>query len=445
MKGKGKGQDTEFLPAILEVTETPPSPASRTILWTIVILLAAVLLRSVLGHVDETAVADGKAIPVGQVKTVQVKDKGIIREIKVKEGDEVKEGDPLIVLDPTSTSADSDNIGKRVAYYELDIARLEAELNGAPFEITADERNVLDKDDIQAEQMLYNSRRGQYESEHGASQATVAQRQAAVDAARENYTKYSGMYQIALDKEQRLEQLVTENAIAEFQLLEQRSQRIELEQNVKAQEDILTQAQGELSEAQQKQRDVEQSYQKDVMSSLVDSRKQLYSLQEEQKKADQDADMTVVTAPCDGRVYNLAVHTVGGVVTDAQPLLMVVPDDAELQFEVWADNKDIGFIKPGQTARVKVETYNFQKYGVVEAEVEEVSPDASANESDRLTYGKHRLLLTIQPAMLDKFTGPQQLGPGMHVTAEVKIKEKRIIDFFLDPFRQYTSEALRER
>ena len=104
--GNPEGRDTEFLPAILEVTETPPSPVGRAVLYMVLALLIAFLAWSVLGHIDETAVAAGKVIPAGQVKVVQVKDKGIVQKILVKEGDFVKEGDPLIVLDPTRTTAD---------------------------------------------------------------------------------------------------------------------------------------------------------------------------------------------------------------------------------------------------------------------------------------------------------------------------------------------------
>ena len=126
--GEEQERETEFLPAILEVTETPPSPTGRLVMWTILALLVVALLWSILGHINEVAVASGKVIPTGQVKTVQVKNKGIIKEIMVKEGQEVKEGETLIVLDPTTTGADYDSLKKRAAYYKLDIARLEAEL-----------------------------------------------------------------------------------------------------------------------------------------------------------------------------------------------------------------------------------------------------------------------------------------------------------------------------
>ncbi len=443
IKGPDENTETEFLPAILEVTDTPPSPVGRMVMWSILLLLTVGLAWSFLGHIDETAVAEGKIIPAGQVKTVQVKNKGIIREIKVKEGDYVKAGDPLVVLDPTSSNADYDSLKKRAAYFALDIKRLEAELEGKPFLI--EQHDDLNENDIQAERLLYESRQGQYKADYNAASAMVAQKQAALQAAREGYEKYRGMYAIAAEKESRLQTLLAENAVAEFQLLEQKSQRIELEQNMYAQQDTLKQAQAEMDEAQRKLNSVDETYKKDVMTSLVEARKQYYAFEEEIKKAEEDASLTTIEAPCDGRVYNLAVHTLGGIVTDAQALMMIVPNDAELEFEVWADNKDIGFIRNGQEAEVKVQTYNFQKFGVVKATVEDISPDAASDEKDPATYEKYRLRLKIKQDSWDIFGESSKLGPGMHVTAEVKIKQKRIIDYFLDPFRQYKSEALRER
>ncbi len=441
LKGDAKDRDTEFLPAILEVTETPPSPTGRLALWSIIALLVIGLLWAVFGHIDEMAVAEGKIIPSGQIKTVQVKNKSIIKEIRVREGDDVKAGQTLIILDPTSTKADVDNLRKRAAYYQLDIDRLNAELEGAQFYPRRNE--FLDARDVEAETMLYRSRQGQYRAELAAAQAVVEQTESALQSSRENYSKYSELYKVAQDKENRLRELFAQNAISEFQLLEQRAQRIELEQNTQIALSSINQAQAELAGAHKKLSNVRETYTKDIMTSLVESRKQLYAIEEELKKADEDSRMTVITAPCDGRVFNLDVHTLGGIVTDAQPLMQIAPADVELECEVWAENKDIGFIREGQDAEVKVETFNFQKFGLAKAEVREISPNASTDEKNQLTYEKYRLLLRITEE--PDFGEGRKLVPGMHVSAEIKIKEKRIIDFFLDPFRKYTSEALRER
>lgn len=441
--GKTEGKETEFLPAILEVTETPPSPVGRAVLWTILAFLTAAIIWACVGHINEVAVATGKVIPAGQVKTVQVKNKGIVKEIHVKDGDHVKEGDTLIVLDPTSTDADMDSLKKRAAYYKLDIDRLNAELSGAPFTPAADED--LEDTDRQAEIALYNSRQSQYRAQTASARSTIAQKTSDLHGARENYDKYQGMYEIAREKESRLKDLMQENAIAEFQLFEQTSQRIQYEKSAAAALDEINKAQAAIDEAQTKLSEIDATYKKDIMSTLVESKKQYYAYEEEIKKADENQRLATITAPCDGTVYNLAIHTEGGVVTDAQALMMIVPDDVPMEFEVWADNKDIGFIKEGQEAEVKVDTYNFQKFGMVKAEVDEIAADAYEDSRDPERNKKFRLVLRPTEDDIRIFGRKADLTPGMSISAEVKIREKRIIDFFLDPFRRYTSESLRER
>ena len=441
--GDEQEKETEFLPAILEVTETPPSPTGRLVMWTVLGLIVVALLWSFLGHINEVAVASGKVIPTGQVKTVQVKNKGIIKEIMVKEGQEVKEGDTLVVLDPTTSDADYDTLKKRAAYYKLDIARLEAELAGKPFSPEKDED--LDEHDLKAEIALYQSRVNDYHSQQQAARDVVMQKKSILLSAQSTYEKYTEGLVIAAQKEKRLNELFSQNAISEFQLLEQRTQRIEYEKNAQSTLDGINTTKAEIAEAEQKLANVEAAYHKDIMTSLVEARKEYYSILEGLRKAEEDTRLSTVVAPCDGRVYNLAVHTVGGIVTDAQPLMMIVPDDVRLQFEVYADNKDIGFIQIGQTAEVKVETYNFQKFGIVEAEVEEIGADSIDDRQDPERNRKFRLLLNPTKDDINIFGKKAELTPGMTVSAEIKIKEKRIIDYFLDPFRRYTSEALRER
>ena len=411
-------------------------------MWSILTLLVVGILWSVLGHINEVAVAPGKVIPTGQVKTIQVKNKSIVKEIHVKEGQHVEKGDTLVVMDPTSTDADYDSLNKRAAYYVLDIQRLEAELNGTSFSPKSDPN--LELKDITAEQSLYQSRVSQHRAEMEAAANAVNQKQAALNAERVNLNKYDEMLEIAREKERRLIELTKENAISEFQLFEQTSQRINYEKTAAAQLDLINRAEAELSEAQAKLSNLDAAYKKDVMASLVESRKQYYALTEESKKADENQRLFTVVAPCSGTVYNLAVHTEGGVVTDAQPLMVIVPDGVELEFEVWAENKDIGFIKEGQEAEVKVATFNFQKFGMLTAYVDEISADSNSDKSDPEKNKRFRLLLKLDENTL-KENPDIHINPGMEVTAEIKIKEKRIIEFFLDPFRHYTHESLRER
>ena len=174
LHGEEREKETEFLPAILEVTESPPSPTGRLVMWSILLLVVVALAWSILGHINEVAVAAGKVIPSGQIKTVQVKNKGIVKEINVEEGQIVQEGDVLVVLDPTTTSADYDSLKKRAAYYKLDIQRLTAELTQQPF--TPEEDPDLEAHDLAAEMALYQSRTSDYRTQRQSRLDVIDQR-----------------------------------------------------------------------------------------------------------------------------------------------------------------------------------------------------------------------------------------------------------------------------
>jgi hemolysin D len=448
-QGQLGSAETEFLPAVLEVTETPPSPVGRMLLFSIMLILTVGLLWSVLGHVDEVAVATGKIIPVGQVKTVQAEDKGVVKQIYVKEGQAVKKGDLLVELDQTISEADVAGYKKQIAYYNLEVARLMAQKTGQPFILP--QSDDLDPKDLAAQMSLYQSWLSERQAKLAGAQAAIEQSMALLETSHVNRTKFKQQLDIAQEMEERSEILFKENAVAYFQLLEKKAKRMELEQNVAAQEGEIAKSQATLAQSRENLANATAGYDKDVDTKLNEDRKQLLQYTEELKKAGEKNRLARILAPTDGRVGQLAIHTVGGVVTAAQPLMIIVPEDVTLEVEAWVANKDIGFVQVGQRAEVKVETFNFQKYGTVDAQVTEISPDSITNDKekeksqDRDKDMKYRVVLHLDKEHMSLSDRDVLLSPGMSVTAEIKLRQKRIIEFFLDPFRKYQSEALRER
>ena len=440
IEGDKEGTETEFLPSILEVTETPPSPVGRLVLWTIIGVIFGAAVWAFVGEVDEVAVAEGRVIPVGNVKIVQSANKGNIKELNVREGDYVEEGQVLLVLDTTKTQADVDQLKKQVAYYSMTVDRLQAEMNDQTFVPPDNKEGWLDGKDISAQMALYQSRRVKLAADKQKNEATIAQELAAIESAQAQQEKYWSLYAVAKEKEERLELLFRESAVSYFQLLEGRSQRVNYQKSAEAMDQEIEKERAKLAEARDNLATTDSNYRQDTMQQLVEAKRQLNAYQEELTKANQTNQQSEIVAPVTGRVNQLSVHTVGGVVSEGQALMMIVPDDTLLEVEAYADNKDIGFIQVGQEAEVKVETFNFQKFGMVKAEVEEISPDSYENAQDKRKEGKYRLTLSIEgdDSGID-------LSPGMNVSAEIKIKKKRVIDFFLDPFRQYKDEAFRER
>ncbi|BBB91651.1 MAG TPA: HlyD family type I secretion periplasmic adaptor subunit [Methylomusa anaerophila] len=441
--GELSGQETEFLPAVLEVTETPPSPVGRLVLWTIIILLVVGLGWTIFGHIDEVAVANGKIIPVGQVKVLQSEDKGVVKAIYVKEGQEVKKGELLMELDQTMSAADVARLRKQVAYYTVEIDRLLAERTGQAF--APQPSPDLDPKDLEAQLSLYRSRLAEYETKKANAEAGVRQNLAAQDSAAANREKFAKLLVIAREREERMAGLVEENAVALFQFMDYQSKRMELEQNLAAQEAEIARTDAALAASQEALSNVTAAWNKDIDTKLTDDRKELAAYSEELKKADEKNRLAKIISPVDGRVNQLQVHTLGGVVKEVQSLMMIVPYDVTLEVEAWAANKDIGFLQVGQKAEVKVETFNFQKFGTIDAEVAEISPDAVEDSQDKDKTMKYRVMLKLDKNDMLVNDRKVPLSPGMSAVAEIKIRRKRIIEYFLDPFRQYQSEALRER
>ncbi len=223
-------EETEFLPAVLEITENPISPTIRIMVWTIVSIIAIAFLWSIFGHVDEVAVAPGKLIPSGFVKVIQPESKGVVRAINVKEGQYVKKGDLLIELDQIFSGADLTRIKKEIAYYNLEVDRLLAEMSNTSFD--PKRQPDTDEKDLAFQMSLYQSRMAEFNSKMLTAQHNVSQNEVAVNVARINRDKYASLYDIAKDRESRLETLLAQNAIAMFTVLDYRGRRIELEQNL---------------------------------------------------------------------------------------------------------------------------------------------------------------------------------------------------------------------
>lgn len=444
LNGKSNEQwqqsETEFLPAALEVLETPPSPVGRALLWTFFILIISIVVWTFVGHVDEIAVAPGKLIPVGYVKTVQAEDKGVVKAIHVKEGQKVSQGQLLLELDTTFTAADMARLKKEVAYYRLEIERLTAEMEDRVF-MPQKDPDLEDKD-ISFQLGLYHSRLAEYKTKLAAAEFNVSQSEASLRSSRANYEKYSSLYEIAREKERRIEQLVSENAVSTFTLFDHQAKRLELEHSMAAQLSEISRLEWAILQSQEAVAAIKAERNRDITSKLVDDRKQFQAYMEEVKKAEEKDRLSRIVAPIDGKVSQLAVHTVGGIVTAAQPLLEIVPENVELQVEAWVANKDIGFVQQGQPAEVKIETFSFQRYGTLGATVVDISPDAVEDKEKGRVY---RVLLSLDKNSFIVNDRYAAISPGMTATGEIKIRQKRIIEFFLDPFRQYQSEALRER
>jgi hemolysin D len=434
-----RGPELEFLPEVLEIQHTPPSPIGRATAWTLVTALVAAIAWASVSRVDVVAVAPGKLIPSGHSKVIQPLESGIIRTIHVREGQVVRRGEGILDLDPTTSEADLTRLAHEHRAARLDAARLRALLDGQPaLEVAPGTDPKL----AGLQQRRLSDQRAEYASRLEAASLLVAQRQAALEATRADSERLEAVVPMLAERAAAYRKLLDNEFVGRLQYLEVEQQRVEKAQELAASRHRLTQDLAALGEARKQVEVIEMEFRRSRLAELTEVETRAAALAQEVVKASQRARIQRLVAPIDGVVQQLAVHTVGGVVTHAQALMVIVPREASLEVEAVIENKDIGFVRPGQTAEVKVETFPFTRYGTIPAQVTTVSGDAVPLERGGLAY-LARLSLARTSVTVD---GQEvDLAAGMAVTAEIKTDVRRVIEFVLSPLLRYARESARER
>lgn len=436
--------EAEFLPAALALQETPVSPLPRLAMALLVLFAALAVAWAVFGQVDIVATGQGRIVPGGRSKTIQPLDYGIVRRIHVEEGQAVKAGQLLIELDATSAAADVDHLQG-----DLSAVRLQAERGRALLEAVRSGRAVAMKAVAgapaaqQAEaRRLYEGQLAEYRAKAANFDAETAKRGAELASNQALVRKLEQTLPLARQRADDYKALLAEEVVSQHQWLEREQQRIE-------QEGDLANLRGRIQEgeaalrATRTQKDALQAETARAALDLVNEAQQkLAGLAQDHIKAETRARQLRLLAPVDGVVQQLAVHTVGGVVTPAQPLMVVVPREPSVEVEAFLENKDIGFVKDGQRAEVKVEAFEYTKYGTVPAQVLHVSSDAVQDEKKGLIYTMRVALARSTIRVEDKAL---PLAPGMAVSVEVKTGRRRVIEYFLSPLLQHVDESLNER
>jgi hemolysin D len=455
----------EFLPAALEILDTPASPVGRAVMGTICLALVVAVVGATLGKIDIVATAPGSVIPAGKSKVVQPLEAGVVRAIRVEDGDHVTAGQILFELDQTVAAADRDRLDTDWRKARLDVAglrALSADLSGASFDparfITPDgipsAEVAVARAGIEARAREQAQKCQSLQQQIAQKMAEAAENAAMVDKLaaslpllQQKRDLYRSLLNIAftskvawLDAEQaytdQLHQLAVQQAHGAETLAAKAALAAQLDQ---------TRA----------------GYAHDVLKDLAAAEQKAGELAQQYAAAAHKATETVLTAPIDGTVQALAAHTLGGVVTPAQALLTVVPDDRPVLVEATVDNGDIGFVHAGQDVEVKVRTFEFTRYGLLHGHVVDVSRDQVAEAAPAKADGKKdtdpkaedgkpnepgyvaHVALDNARMMVDGREEP--LSPGMAVTAEIKTGRRSVMSYLLSPLQRHIHEVGRER
>jgi hemolysin D len=447
--------ELDFLPAALEIQEKPPSPLGRAIVWSIVAFISIAIVWAMIGEIDIVATAQGKIVPSGRVKVIQPLEIGVVRQIHVQEGEHVQAGDLLIELDPTATRADLGRLEMELIGARLDQARysqlerMTAEASYDPeqrraivLELPPELERQVSASDIALQTEMLKSECSEHRARLATLDNTIASREAELAALTEDVKKLEGTLPLITRRADALKGLLAKKLAAEQAWLELEEKRIDQQQELAVQKNRTRQVEASIREARQQREALDAEFRHQLLAKLSETDRRIDQLQQERVKAAQRTELQHLTAPVSGVVQQLAVHTIGGVVTPAQELMKIVPESENLEVEAWILNRDIGFVEEGQAAEVKIETFPFTKYGTIDADVIDVSNDAITDEKNGLVYAARVLL---QKSAIKLEAKRVNLVPGMAVTVEVKTGTRRLIEFVLSPLLRYKQESLGER
>ena len=443
----------DFSPPLLRIQEKRPAPLAGWMLRLLLALLAGVLLWAAFGRLDIVAVAEGKLVPSSYLKIVQPAEQGIVKEILVKEGETVREGQVLIRMDSVLTEADVKAI--QAEYYNKRIAlrRIDAQLSARP--LTKEKGDPAD---------LYAQVQAQHAANVRAYESALAQEKSLLEKARQDLAgaqatkaKLEQVLPHYIEQEKAFEKLTKDGFSGRLMYTDKQRERIEKEQDLRAQEFTIGSNQALIEQSRNKIAQITADYRRQLQTERVETAAQFEKAAQELAKNEHRHELLELRAPAEGIVKDLATHTIGTVAAPGTILMTLVPRAEKLVAEVWVGNDDIGFVRPGQDVKLKLAPFQFQKYGMLDGKVRQVSADAteapSANtRSDALTGRDrpmgpltYRTVVELASQHLELDRERFALTPGMQVAGEIHLGTRTVLEYLLSPVTKAFHESARER
>lgn len=442
----------QFMPAALSVQTTPSNPAARWLAYSLTILLIIAIAWACIGTVNIVVSADGKILPTQRVQYVQPFEKSTVTKIYVKDGDIVKEGQPLVELNSISVSADFKRIQSdlnandrklwvKQSFRELVLKRSENSNIDIHPRLASAEWYLTSADHLQDQDLLIG-----YWKQYQANLQGLKEALARVSIEQQMNTtliaKLNEIVPLLEDRFERMSTLYKYEGVSEMELISLQQELTEAIYSLKLEQDRKRQLAAAYSEAAQGIKALIAQTNSQLLDEIIELRQQSRALLEEQTKIQQRLQRYTLSSPASGVVQDLAINTLGGVVTDAEKLMTIVPEGEAIEVEAFISNQDIGFVHENMRTEVKIHTLPFTKYGIVEAEILSISSDATLDEQRGLVFS---MLVKLEKSSLYAQGREVKFKPGMSVTAEIQTGDRRLIEFFLSPLMRMKMESLRER
>jgi HlyD family secretion protein len=447
----------DFSPAILQAQHAPPSPLPRLVLYMLLTLCAVLLLWAVFGRLDIVAVAQGKLVPETFLKVVQPSDSGVVKEILVKEGDEVAAGQVLMRMDTSISTADGKVLDSDFQLRVLQLRRIDAELNNLPLARKAGDDPAL----FAQVEAQYRAHRQAYVDALDTERAALGKAQHDLKSAIEVESKLKQTLPIFQEQEKGWDQLAKEGFAGKLMALDRTRSRIETQHELQAQTQNVESLNATITQSTKRIAQITSNYNQQLHNERIDAKSQHNKLDQEIAKQTYRHGLLELKAPQAGMVKDLATHTPGTVVSPGTVLATIVPHNEPLLAEVWVTNLDAGFVVPRQEAKIKLVAYPFQQYGMLDGVVRHVNADASdqsggsnsslaqANEPDKPQAGQaqlsYRALVALKSTELESRGQRFKLTPGMQVSAEINLGSRTVLEYLLSPIQKTAHEAWRER
>ena len=422
--GRFTEAEADFLPAVLSLQERP---VSTTVRWTgrsIIALIIVALTWSILGRVDVIVNANGRIMPSGRVKTIASVDVARVRQLHVSDGQRDRAGDVLIELDSSVTDAERDKALGDQRSALLEVARATALIAA----IDRGSRPLLPSQEAFSTTAQLTIEPDKWHAEQRHLDGIFDEYLTKLRRIENEQTRLIQALTLATERAEDYKALLDKHDVAHHAWLEKEQERLDLE--------------GQLASVRTQRAALIAETRRNALDQVTEGRRLAAASREDALRSDARSRQLVLTAPIDGVVHQLTAHTVGGVVPAAQPLMQIVPTTGMLEVEAIIENKDIGFVQAGHAAQVKVEAFDYNKYGTLPATVIRVSRDAINDEKHGLVY---TATLALVKQAIDVQGKATPVSPGMMVNVEIKTGDRRIIDFLLSPLLQHQHEALHER
>jgi len=443
----------DFAPGLARFEAEAPSPLGRAVLYAVLALVAATLLWAWLAQLDIVAVAEGKLVPSGYLKIVQPTEQGVVKEVLVREGEQVAEGQVLARMDTVLLAADGRALAADYHARRLALRRIDAQLAARAL--------ARERDDPAA---AYAQAEAQHAANVRAYENALAQERSVGERARHDLAAAGEVKEKLLqvlphyrEQDRAFEKLARDGFAGRLMHSEKKRERIEREQDLKSQEFLIASARATIAQSDSRLAQIGSDYRRQLQAERAEVAPQADRLREELAKQAHRHGLLELRAPHAGIVKDLATHTPGTVVAPGTILMTLVPAGETLRAEVWVANDDAGFVRPGQEAKLKLASFQFQKYGMAKGTVAQLSADATEAPNPNTRSGAlagrdrpagalaFRALIDLESQVLESDGRRYTLLPGMQVIAEVNLGTRTVLEYLLSPVRKAFHEAAREK